>query len=211
MLGGRTPAFDRVSGPPIAMSDVSTRADAHKVPGLRAASALPCRRCAPDATTAARQTPSEPENRRASRTPEHYNSVTTASTACVERPSANTIYCGEKCITFGKRPAALTASDESERLRKRKIWPRQTAALPLDRPPPGRHSPPAKNSSGGSRKRDEALSPADSSPGGTAPRSTRCGTPAATASWSATTRPATPITAPAAARRTRRWASSGAG
>ena len=97
MLGGRTPAFDRVSGPPMPMSDVSTRADAHKVPELRAASASPRRRCALTRAAAARQTPLEPENRRAPRTPEHYDFVTVTSTACADGPPT-TQYIVEKNV-----------------------------------------------------------------------------------------------------------------
>jgi hypothetical protein len=93
MLGRRTPATDRVSGPSIAMSDMSTRADAHKILALGAPNTP---RSVADALSRHRSRSlalMEPQSRRAPRTSEHYDSVTATSTACaIDRRRHNMLW-----------------------------------------------------------------------------------------------------------------------
>ena len=199
MLGGRTPAFDRRGGPPMTMSDVSTRADAHKVPGLRAASASPRRRCALSGRPPLASPPWSRESRRAPRTPEHYDSVTVGVNSLCRRPAADTTYCGEKCITQGKRPAALTASDESARLGKGDLAFAKARRSRWTGPFPPRHSPRAREPALFLDRRlrwtHEAVSPALLHLVERRDPQHPVSTPAVMANSSATTSSATPITA----------------
>ena len=112
MLGGRRPPPTAAAAPQYQCQTFLSRADAHKFPALgapnaslRADALSHDRRRFPD--------PLESKSRCAPRTLRNITTSVRPRQQLVRLHATDTICCGEKCITFGKRPAALTASDES--------------------------------------------------------------------------------------------------